>query len=290
MKIKRKKVAKSAVSKRRLPRESKDKSTNRQSKSRVGRSLVSTSEVSSDILMGRNAVREALKANRSINRLLMANTAHGGSMGEIISLAKERKIILQMVTTDRLDTICQGARHQGIIAYATPVDYAELDDILNLAKTRNEDPFIIILDELEDPHNLGAILRTADAVGAHGIVIPKHRSCPLSATVAKTSAGALEYVPVARVNNINNALEELKANGLWIAGADMDGQEEYYKANMSGPIALVIGNEGSGISRLTKQNCDFLVKIPMRGQVNSLNASNAAAILAYEVLKQRTLS
>lgn len=246
-------------------------------------------EISEDILLGRNAVREALKSGRSINRILIADSAHGGSMPEIMTLARERRIIVQNVNTEKLDQICGGQRHQGIAAYAAPVDYVELDDILNLAKERNEDPFIILLDELEDPHNLGAILRTADAVGAHGILIPKHRSCPLSSIVAKTSAGALEYVPVARIGNVVQTLEELKQKGLWVAGADMDGTENYYDANMTGPLVLVIGSEGRGVSRLTKNACDFIVKIPMRGKVNSLNASNAAAILAYEVLKQRTL-
>lgn len=244
-------------------------------------------EVNEDILLGRNAVREALKSGRSINRLLIADGAHGGSMPEILTLAKERRIIVQNVTNEKLEQICGGQRHQGIAAYAAPVDYVELEDILNIAKEREEDPFIILLDELEDPHNLGAILRTADAVGAHGILIPKHRSCPLSSAVARTSAGALEYVPVARIGNVVQTLEELKKQGLWVAGADMDGEQTYYEANLTGPLVLVIGNEGYGISRLTKNTCDFMVKIPMRGKVNSLNASNAAAILAYEVLKQR---
>ena len=246
-------------------------------------------QINEDILLGRNAVREALKSGRSINRILIADTSHGGSMPEIITLSKERHIIVQNVTTEKLDQICGGQRHQGIAAYAAPVDYVELDDILNIAKEKNEDPFIILLDELEDPHNLGAILRTADAVGAHGILIPKHRSCPLSSVVAKTSAGAVEYVPVARIGNVVQTLDELKAKGLWVAGADMNGEQTYYEANMTGPLVLVIGNEGFGISRLTKNACDFMVKIPMAGKVNSLNASNAAAILAYEVLKQRTL-
>lgn len=244
-------------------------------------------EVSEDLLLGRNAVREALKSGRSINRILIAEGSHGGSISEIINLAKERHLILQSISSDRLDALCGGQRHQGIVAYAAPVDYVELDDILNLAKDRGEDPFIILLDELEDPHNLGAILRTADAVGAHGILIPKHRSCPLSSIVAKTSAGAVEYVPVARIGNVVQTLDELKKQGLWVAGADMDGKENYYEANLTGPIVLVIGSEGRGISRLTKEACDFVVKIPMRGKVNSLNASNAAAILAYEILKQR---
>ena len=246
-------------------------------------------ELSEDILLGRNAVREAIKSGRSINRILIAEGSHGGSISEIINLAKERHLVLQSISTDKLDTLCGGQRHQGIAAYAAPVDYVELDDILNLAKDRGEDPFLILLDELEDPHNLGAILRTADAVGAHGILIPKHRSCPLSSVVAKTSAGAVEYVPVARIGNVAQTLEGLKKQGLWVAGADMDGTENYYEANLPGPIVLVIGSEGHGVSRLTKEACDFIVKIPMRGKVNSLNASNAAAILAYEILKQRTL-
>lgn len=246
-------------------------------------------ELSEDILLGRNAVREAIKSGRSINRILIAEGSHGGSISEIINLAKERHLVLQSISTDKLDTLCGGQRHQGIAAYAAPVDYVELDDILNLAKDRGEDPFLILLDELEDPHNLGAILRTADAVGAHGILIPKHRSCPLSSVVAKTSAGAVEYVPVARIGNVAQTLEGLKKQGLWVAGADMDGTENYYEANLTGPIVLVIGSEGHGVSRLTKEACDFIVKIPMCGKVNSLNASNAAAILAYEILKQRTL-
>lgn len=246
-------------------------------------------ELNEDILLGRNAVREAIKSGRSINRILIAEGSHGGSISEIINLAKERHLVLQSISTDKLDMLCGGQRHQGVAAYAAPVDYVELDDILNLAKDRGEDPFLILLDELEDPHNLGAILRTADAVGAHGILIPKHRSCPLSSVVAKTSAGAVEYVPVARIGNVSQTLENLKKQGLWVAGADMDGTENYYEANLTGPIVLVIGSEGHGVSRLTKEACDFIVKIPMRGRVNSLNASNAAAILAYEILKQRTL-
>ena len=246
-------------------------------------------ELSEDILLGRNAVREAIKSGRSINRILIAEGSHGGSISEIINLAKERHLVLQSISTDKLDTLCGGQRHQGIAAYAAPVDYVELDDILNLAKDRGENPFLILLDELEDPHNLGAILRTADAVGAHGILIPKHRSCPLSSVIAKTSAGAVEYVPVARIGNVAQTLDGLKKQGLWVAGADMDGTENYYEANLTGPIVLVIGSEGHGVSRLTKEACDFIVKIPMRGKVNSLNASNAAAILAYEILKQRTL-
>ena len=202
---------------------------------------------------------------------------------------RERHVAPEIPSYTKVNLRMPSDLYARIAAYAAPVDYVELDDILNLAKDRGEDPFLILLDELEDPHNLGAILRTADAVGAHGILIPKHRSCPLSSVVAKTSAGAVEYVPVARIGNVAQTLEGLKKQGLWVAGADMNGTENYYEANLTGPIVLVIGSEGHGVSRLTKEACDFIVKIPMCGKVNSLNASNAAAILAYEILKQRTL-
>lgn len=245
-------------------------------------------DISPDILTGRNAVREALKNDRPINKLLIAENAHGGSMQEIIYMARQKKVIIQTVSQNKLDSLSGTNHNQGILAYTPPVDYADLDDILQSIEQKDEMPFLIILDELEDPHNLGAILRTADAVGAHGVVIPKRRSCPLSSTVAKTSAGAIEYVPVARVNNIVQTLNKLKKNGFWITGADMSSDTLYYDADLKGPLALVIGSEGSGISQLVRQSCDFLVKIPMYGQVNSLNASNAAAVLMYEVLKQRT--
>lgn len=247
-------------------------------------------QIHEDLIIGRNAIREALKSGRSINKILLADSAHGGSLTEIFSLAKEKHIVIQKITMEKLDQLCAGERHQGIVCYGTPVDYAELDDILAAAAAKNEDPFLILLDELEDPHNLGAILRTADAVGAHGVLIPKHRSVQLSSVVARTSVGAVEYVPVAKIGNVAQTLEELKAKGLWVVGADMDGKETYYEANMRGPIVLVIGNEGKGISRLTKNNCDFLVRIPMVGKVNSLNASNACAVLAYEIFKQRLTS
>ena len=243
-------------------------------------------EISEDILLGRNAVREALKSGRSINRILIADSAHGGSMPEIMTLARERRIIVQNVNTEKLDQICGGQRHQGIAAYAAPVDYVELDDILNLAKERNEDPFIILLDELEDPHNLGAIIRTANLAGAHGVIIPKRRAVGLTATVARTSAGALNYTPVAKVTNLVKTMEDLKKKGLWFVCADMDG-DVMYDVNMKGPIGLVIGNEGEGVGRLVKDTCDFTARIPMKGDIDSLNASVAAGVLAYEIVRQR---
>lgn len=241
----------------------------------------------SDLIAGRNAVMETLKSGRPINKVFIAKGERQGSIKELIALVKEKKLILQEVESKRLDEITGGARHQGVAAYASPVEYAEVEDILERARVLSEPPFLVLLDELEDPHNLGAILRTADAAGVHGVLIPKRRSCQLSSTVAKTSAGAVEYVPVARIGNIAQTMKELKKQGLWIVGADMDGDKNYYEADLMGPMVLVVGSEGKGIGRLVKEHCDFLVKIPMRGKINSLNASVAASILLYESLQQR---
>ncbi|WP_196604722.1 23S rRNA (guanosine(2251)-2'-O)-methyltransferase RlmB [Pectinatus haikarae] len=246
-----------------------------------------TQEISPDIIAGRNAVREALKSGRHINKILTAENAHGGSMQEIISMARNSRVIIHTVSQNKLDALSGAEHNQGIIAYTPPVDYAELDDVLAGIAEKNEVPFLVLLDELEDPHNLGAVLRTADAAGAHGVIISKRRSCPLSSTVAKVSAGAIEYVPVVRVNNIAQTIAELKTKGFWVAGADASGETFFYDANLTGPLLIVVGSEGKGIGQLVRQSCDFLVKIPMRGKINSLNASNAAAILMYEVLKQR---
>lgn len=247
----------------------------------------SADELPNDVVAGRNAVMETLKSGRSINKLLIAKGEQQGSIREIIALAKEKGIIMQTVDKNKLDAIVHGLRHQGVLAYASPIDYVDVDDILHAAEKKGEEPFLLLLDEIEDPHNLGAILRTADAVGVHGVLIPKRRSCPLSATVAKTSAGAIEYVPVARIGNIAQTINMLKKRNMWVVGADMDGTQNYYDADLKGALVLVIGNEGKGISRLTKELCDFLVKIPMRGRINSLNASVAGSILMYESLKQR---
>lgn len=246
-------------------------------------------EISDEIIFGRNSVMEALKSGRSINKILLAKGEKQGSIKEVIGLAKEKRIILQEVEINKLDLIVKGMKHQGVIAYGSPVDYVEIEDILQRASDLGQPPFIVLLDELEDPHNLGAILRTADAAGVHGVLIPKRRSCPLSATVAKTSAGAVEYVPVARIGNIAQTIKELKKMGMWVVGADMDGEKNYYEADLTGALVLIIGGEGKGISRLTKEQCDFLVKIPMSGKINSLNASVAGAVLMFESLKQRML-
>ncbi|MGL6015584.1 MAG: 23S rRNA (guanosine(2251)-2'-O)-methyltransferase RlmB [Selenomonadaceae bacterium] len=244
-------------------------------------------QLPSDVVIGRNAVTEALRSGRSINKILVAQGERQGSIKEVIALAKEKGIILQETEYRRLDEIAMGLRHQGVVAYAAPVDYVDLDDMLEAAAAKGEPPFLILLDELEDPHNLGAILRTADAAGVHGVLIPKRRSCPLSATVAKTSAGAVEYVPVARIGNVAQTIKLLKEKNMWVVGADMDGDKEYYEADLTGALVLVVGSEGRGISRLAKEHCDFLVRLPMNGHINSLNASVASSILMYESVKQR---
>ena len=243
-------------------------------------------ELPEDMVAGRNAVMEALKGSRSVNKLMIANGSTEGSIKEIIAVAKDKGVNIQYWDRSKLDSIARGIRHQGVLAQVAPVQYAELEDILQVAKDRNEPPFIVLLDELEDPHNLGAILRTADAAGVHGVLIPKHRSCPLSATVAKTSAGAVEHVPVARVGNLVQTIKKLKQEGLWVAAADMDGKD-YYDTDLTGPLLLIIGSEGQGVGRLVKEQCDFVVRIPMVGKINSLNASVAGSILMYEAMKQR---
>ncbi len=242
-----------------------------------------------DVLIGRNAVIEALRSERGINKILLAEGDRAGSVKEILSLARERGIVVQSVNRSKLEALAGGMRHQGVLAYVSPVAYAELEDILKRAAEKEEPPFLLLLDELEDPHNLGALLRTADAAGVHGVLIPKRRSVPLNATVAKTSAGAVEYVPVARIGNISQTLRELKQKGMWVVGADMGGEQTYYEADLTGPLVLVIGSEGHGMSRLTREQCDFVVRMPMAGRINSLNASVAGSILMYEVMRQRLL-
>ncbi|WP_423791904.1 23S rRNA (guanosine(2251)-2'-O)-methyltransferase RlmB [Mitsuokella jalaludinii] len=244
-------------------------------------------ELPDDVLVGRNAVTEALKSGRGINKLWIASGDREGSVSEIAALAKERGIVVQYVERAKIEALAGGHRHQGVLAYVAPVPYAELDDILKAAEEKGEAPFLVLLDELEDPHNLGALLRTADATGVHGILIPKRRSVSLNATVAKTSAGAVEYVPVARIGNIAQTLKKLKEKGFWVAGADMDGEKVYYEADLTGPLVLVVGSEGRGMSRLTKEACDFIVSMPMVGRINSLNASVAGSILMYESMRQR---
>lgn len=237
-----------------------------------------------NIIVGRNPVTEALRSGREIDKLMVSSEE--GSMKKIIALAKERRIPVMKVEKSAIDRIAEGKAHQGVAAYVSAYAYAELEDIFRIAEERGEDPFIIILDNLEDPHNLGAIMRTAECAGAHGIIIPKRRACGLTEVVAKASAGAIEYMPCVKVTNIAQAIEELKERGVWVAACDMGGQE-YYKADLKGKLAVVIGSEGFGISRLVKEKCDFVVSMPMVGRITSLNASNAAAVIIYEVRKQR---
>ncbi|MCI6159300.1 MAG: 23S rRNA (guanosine(2251)-2'-O)-methyltransferase RlmB [Selenomonadaceae bacterium] len=250
-----------------------------------GRSVENESE--NELLVGRNAVTEALRAGRGINRVLLVPGDRKAA--ELEDLAREHNVPVEHVKRERIEALAGGMRHQGVLAWAAPVPYATLEDILHRAEEKGEPPFLVLLDELEDPHNLGALLRTADATGVHGILIPKRRSVPLNATVAKTSAGAVEYVPVARIGNIVQTLKALKAKGFWVAGADMDGAQNYWEADLTGPLVLVVGSEGHGMTRLTKENCDFIVRMPMVGQINSLNASVAGSILMYESMRQRLL-
>lgn len=256
-------------------------------KERAGKAEMSSTADRSNMIIGRNPVTEALRAGRDIEKILIA-PGQEGSIKKIIGMARDKGIVIVNSEKSALDRIAGATNHQGVIAYASAYAYKEVDDMLALAKERGEDPFIIILDGLEDPHNLGAIMRSAEGAGAHGVIIPKRRSVGLTEVAAKASAGAVEYVPVARVTNIARTIEELKEIGLWIAACDM-GDTLYYEADLTGGIALVIGSEGFGISRLVSEKCDFTVSMPMMGKINSLNASNAAAILMYEVRRQRDI-
>lgn len=239
-----------------------------------------------DKIIGRNPVLEAIRSGRSVDKILVKKGKYEGSIVPIIKKAKDAGIIVQEVDKVKLDTISEGENHQGIIAYVSAYEYVSVNDILDKAREKGEAPFVIICDKITDPHNLGAILRTANCVGAHGIIIPKRNSVGLNSVVAKTSAGAVEYTPVAKVTNIASTIDDLKKEGLWIAAADMDG-EEMYKIDLKGSLALVIGSEGEGIGRLIKEKCDFIASIPMTGQINSLNASVAAGVLMYEAMRQR---
>lgn len=235
---------------------------------------------------GRNAVTEAFRSGKTIDKLYVLDGCHDGAVNTIKSLARKQDSIINYVTKERLDQMSSTGKHQGVIAMAAAYEYAEVEDILQVARDKDEPPFIFILDELEDPHNLGAIIRTANLCGAHGVIIPKRRAAGLTATVVKASAGAINYTPVAKVTNIAKTIEELKAQGIWFVCADMDG-EVMYRHNLTGPIGLVIGNEGSGVSRLVKEKCDYVASIPMKGDIDSLNASVAAGVLAYEIVRQR---
>lgn len=237
---------------------------------------------------GRNAVIEAFRSGKTIDKLYILDGCKDGPVLSIIREAKKGNALIQFVAKERLDQMSSTGHHQGVIANAAAYEYAEVEDILNAARDKGEAPFVFILDGIEDPHNLGAIIRTANLAGAHGVIIPKRRAVGLTATVARTSAGALNYTPVAKVTNIANTIEDLKKEGLWFVCADMGG-ETMYKLDLKGPIGLVIGNEGEGVSRLVKEKCDFIASIPMKGNIDSLNASVATGVLAYEIVRQRMM-
>lgn len=247
---------------------------------------INDSERESDVIVGRNAVNEALKSGRAIDSLYVVRGSHTGAISAIVAKAKASGAAIKEADVKKLDFMCGGAVHQGVVAVAAAKEYALLDDVFKLAEERGEPPFIILCDGLEDPHNLGAVLRTAECAGAHGVIIPKHHSVGLTYTVGKASAGAVEYIPVVRVTNMASTIDELKNRGVWIYAADMDG-EPWCKVDYKGPAAVVIGSEGSGISRLVKEKSDFIISLPMRGKINSLNASVACGIICYEVARQR---
>ena len=238
-----------------------------------------------EVVAGRNPVTEALNGSREVERVFIADGAEG-SVSKIVAIAKEQGVIVDFVPKERIDAMAPHAKHQGVVAKVSEYKYAEMEDVFAKAEASGEDAFIIVLDEIEDPHNLGAIIRTAECAGAHGVVIPKRRSASLTQTVALSAAGAIENMPVVQVTNLARTIDELKEKGIWVAAADMDG-DTYYEANLTGPIALVIGNEGKGVGRLVKEKCDFVLSIPMHGDINSLNASNAAAVLMYGIRRAR---
>lgn len=239
-----------------------------------------------NIIFGRNAVTELLKSGHSVNKIFIADGSRDGSIQKIFALAKNAGVVVEFAKRDKLDRLCDG-RHQGVVAFAAAANYSTVEEILSLAESRNEQPFIILLDELEDPQNFGAILRTAEAVGVHGVIIPKRRNVQLNATVFKTSAGAAQYVKVAQITNVAQTLKQLRTLGLTVVGSDISAELDFRRADLSGALVLVIGSEGRGMRRLTRENCDVLIKIPMIGKINSLNASAAGAVLMYEIFSRR---
>ena len=238
-----------------------------------------------EVVAGRNPVMEVLNGERTVERVFIA-VGTEGSVHKIAAVARDQGVIVEYVPKEKIDAMAPGVKHQGVAAKGSEYKYAELEEVFGAAAARGEDPFIVVLDEITDPHNLGAVIRTAECAGAHGVIIPKRRACALTQTVALSAAGAVERVPVVQVNNLARTIEELQARGLWVAAADMDGVT-YYEHDLTGPIAIVIGNEGKGVGKLVKEKCDFVLSIPMKGEINSLNASNAAAVLMYGILRAR---
>lgn len=251
------------------------------------RDIVEKDDYREDRLEGRNPVMEAIRSNRTIEKILVSNTQKEGSILKIIAMARDKGIIVQEVDKIKLDKMSQTGAHQGIIAYTSDYEYVDVDDILEKASSKEQHPFIIILDEINDPHNLGAIIRTAEVAGAHGVIIPKRRAVGVTSLVAKASAGAVEHMLISKVSNIAQTIDYLKKQGVWVVGADMDADKVYFEAQLTGPVAIVVGSEGEGIGQLIKNKCDFLVKIPVMGNISSLNASIAGGLLMYEILRQR---
>ena len=260
---------------------------NRQPKKEVKRREDREEKSYDDQVEGRNSVLELLESGKDINKIFIAKGERHGSINKIIAIAKERKIIIVEKDKKQMDEMAQQENYQGVIAIVPPFEYVEVDDILKIAEEKNEEPFILILDGIEDPHNLGSIIRTAETAGVHGIIIPKRRAAAVNSTVNKASAGAVEHMPIARVTNISETIEKLKRSGLWICGTDVNTNKYYYNQDLTGPLGIVIGNEGNGISDKVKKNCDFTVKIPMKGKIQSLNAAVSTGIVVYEAVKQR---
>ena len=262
-----------------------DKFKNREKK--IDHNEKRTEDSFQDQIEGRNSVLELLESDKDINKIFIEKGEKHGSINKIIAIAKEKKIVIVEVDRNKLNQMAESENHQGVIAIVPPFNYCEVEDILNVAEQKNEAPFILILDSIEDPHNLGAIIRTAETAGVHGIIIPKRRACGVNSTVYKVASGAVEHMKIARVNNLNDEIKYLKENDIWVYGTAIEATKFYYEENLKGPIALVIGNEGEGMSRLVRENCDVLLKIPMKGSITSLNASVSAGIVMYEAVKQR---
>ena len=267
--------------------DNKQKTNNKKVQEKFPKRTEEKEESFSDQIEGRNSVLELLESGKDINKIFIEKGEKHGSINKIIGIAKDRKIVIVEVDRNKLNQMAQTENPQGVIAIVPPFNYCEVDDILNEAKSKNEAPFILILDGIEDPHNLGAIIRTAETAGVRGIIIPKRRACSVNSTVYKVASGAVEHVKIARVNNLNDEIKYLKSKDVWIYGTAIEATKYYYEENLKGAVALVIGNEGEGISRLVRENCDILLKIPMKGHITSLNASVSAGIVMYEVVKQR---
>lgn len=267
----------------------KSNAKNTKSKKDVKQQKSDNEKIFEDQVEGRNSVLELLESNKDINKIFVAKGEKHGSINKIIAIAKEQKVVVVEKDRRQLEEMSQTENCQGVIAIVPPYEYCEVEDILKKAKEQNEDPFIIILDGIEDPHNLGSIIRTAETAGVHGVIIPKRRAATVNSTVNKASAGAVEHMKIARVTNISDTIEDLKREGLWICGTDVETNKYYYNQDLKGPIGIVIGNEGKGISEKVKKSCDFLVKIPMQGKIESLNAAVSTGIVVYEVVKQRKL-